>query len=1168
MAAGGGSPVVKITIGLNKSTTYSEFTKNLDDVIKRIDAHPKKVKVGIDDKYLQKAINDAVKGVKVNGINLSSSVARSSGGKDKDTNLSAGQLNNLLQSANNVKSQIQAVMRSLGKELSTVAVGSEQYDVINQKIGTLKTANESLVNAIDNVRKHGKDATDEMVSGLTEAQEKAQQVLGDNLVSPKALDAQNKQIDELKSKFEELKGFEMPATATKELKDAFADLLKAAEEFNNETSRDNHIKENFDANQDSIKRAQAALKSFSAETKNSNTWAGKLGEKIKSVGQSLTGLISVYRVFSAARRVIREMVDAAIELDDAMTQLKIVTDDTAASYRAFMDRVTVSARELAVNIKDLITATTTYARLGYSIEESSTMAEMTTMLQSVGDIDASSAQDAITSMVKAFGIEIDDLERVMDELVTVGNNFPISVSQLATGMTNASSTLAAAGNSIEESIALLMAANVTIQDAAKSSTGIRTLTARLRNTTVDLEELGEDMTQSKYEALVQTLTDYNVRLTDINGEYRSTYAIMKDIAAQWSNLTSMEQAALATQIAGVRQQAVFYSIIGQFSEAEGAMEAMADSAGAMGHAYETYLDSITAHINQFKAAFQSLSYEASNTDMLKGFVDAGTVLLDLITKVVKLSNSFGGLKTTVMAVVSAIMLFNQAKVAKGITAIYEGIILMPAALRDVGVKIKTAFTNIKEGISGASGDFSKFASGISSVASIAMVAGTVVMAIISHVKQKYEEMRQAALDQREAAANEAQSIQGTYTEYAKMIEAYENGTASSEDLINAENELIDTLGIEQSRLAELVSQYGSYTAAIEAATRAKLEESRINQRAGLSQLRTDVMNLSERNFSVPMGAGTRASRLLVSSGFARADSIEALLNQGWTMEAAMQSGQSTSMILDTTTIEGRVQAYHDLRDAMQLLTAAGEDNSIEFDRIAEVYNRIAPTIEDLIEGQTQWNETLLTEYTIGRALPQSFTAFTEYREALIQQLQSSDNYAGDPALVGDVVDTFLRGQEGFARFYDEFATASQSARDRILNDIHELIDGNEKLKQALDMLGISAEDLANMSPKEFIQTLMQLADTVGLTEDQVDAIYDLAGGIDDLGTDSVDGLVEVFGVLADSISSATDAQTELQQALEGYSYDDLYRNNVQYLEELDNLILATSQYRPIWKRSG
>ena len=49
----------------------------------------------------------------------------------------------------------------------------------------------------------------------------------------------------------------------------------------------------------------------------------------------------------------------------------------------------------------------------------------------------------------------------------------------------------------------------------------------------------------------------------------------------WDKLSTMEQAALANSIAGVRQQSVFYSMIEQFQEASGAMEDMANSAGTL-----------------------------------------------------------------------------------------------------------------------------------------------------------------------------------------------------------------------------------------------------------------------------------------------------------------------------------------------------------------------------------------------------------------------------------------------------------------------------------------------------------------------------------------------------------------------------------------------------------
>ena len=212
------------------------------------------------------------------------------------------------------------------------------------------------------------------------------------------------------------------------------------------------------------------------------------------------------------------------------------------------------------------------------------------------------------------------------------NNFPISVEQIALGMTNASSAMAAAGNTFEETVALLTAANTTVQNALKSSTALRTISARLRKTKTELDDLGEAMTESTYDGLVSALTSHHVALTDINGEFRSTYDIMKDIAAQWDDMTNMEQAALAEAIAGTRQQTVFYSIVENFREATGAMEEMGNSAGALSNSYSVYMDTIAAHTQDFTTAWQTFSMNFVNSGTVKFFVDLGTTLLNVADK--------------------------------------------------------------------------------------------------------------------------------------------------------------------------------------------------------------------------------------------------------------------------------------------------------------------------------------------------------------------------------------------------------------------------------------------------------------------------------------------------------------------------------------------------------
>lgn len=382
------------------------------------------------------------------------------------------------------------------------------------------------------------------------------------------------------------------------------------------------------------------------------------GDRVKELGSKFSAWFGVTRIIMRIYSTLRQMVSASIEVDNAMTQLQIVTKESDQVMSKFGDTAADAAKRIGSSVTDFLSSATTFARLGYSLNESSQLAEYTAMLQNVGNIDVAQAQDAITSIVKAYSdIDTNQIESVMDKLVSTGNGFPISVGQIAEGMTNASAALSAAGNSFDQSVALLTAANAATQNAAKASTGLRTIAARIRKTKTELDDLGETMETADYDKIVQQLTHFNVSLTDVNGEYRSTYDIMADIAAKWNDMTSMEQAALAEALSGNRQQQIFYSIINNFKEASGAMDAMSSSAGTLKNAYSTYMESTTAHINQFKASFQDLSSNLFKSDLLKFFIDLGTRIVNAMNGLQKVHI----LLPTIVAIATAIRGIGLAK---------------------------------------------------------------------------------------------------------------------------------------------------------------------------------------------------------------------------------------------------------------------------------------------------------------------------------------------------------------------------------------------------------------------------------------------------------------------------------------------------------------------------
>lgn len=216
-----------------------------------------------------------------------------------------------------------------------------------------------------------------------------------------------------------------------------------------------NLKAEFDGMKEGVARVGIEMEQAGIK---GNTMLTRFAQGIKKFG----GWTIVTRALTAVIRLGRQLVTNVKEIDTAMTQLRIVTKATESEIKSFTNSVAQAAKETGSSMTDLIDSATTYARLGYTLNESSALAEYTSMLKTVGAIDVSDAQDAITAITKAFNIDVNNIESVMDKLVEVGNNFPISVSQIAEGLNNASSALAGAGNTFEQSVALLTAANTTV----------------------------------------------------------------------------------------------------------------------------------------------------------------------------------------------------------------------------------------------------------------------------------------------------------------------------------------------------------------------------------------------------------------------------------------------------------------------------------------------------------------------------------------------------------------------------------------------------------------------------------------------------------------------------------------------------------------------------------
>lgn len=227
------------------------------------------------------------------------------------------------------------------------------------------------------------------------------------------------------------------------------------------------------------------------------------------------------------------------------------------------------------------------------------------------------------------------------------------------------------GNSLEQAVALVAAANKVVQDPNSVGSALRTISLRIRGTSVEvLEELGEETdgvveSTSKLQKQVKALTGVDI-LTD-SGAYKDTYTILKEIGSVWQDMESLDQAATLELLAGKNRANTLAAILNNMQDLEGAYFDALNAEGSAIKENEAYLDSIQGRIDLFTNSVQTMWMNFINDDVVKFLVDIGRHLVNLVDK-------FGAVETILvgyMGYLTFIKKMDWKKVSDSIIGIFK-----------------------------------------------------------------------------------------------------------------------------------------------------------------------------------------------------------------------------------------------------------------------------------------------------------------------------------------------------------------------------------------------------------------------------------------------------------------------------------------------------------------
>ena len=309
---------------------------------------------------------------------------------------------------------------------------------------------------------------------------------------------------------------------------------------------------------------------------------------------------------------------------------------------------------------DVIGATAEFSRLGFDLDESSILGDAAVKYLNVSEYtNVEDAAQSLVSTMQAFGIEADQVGSIVDKFNEIGNNYAISSEGLGEAMQRSAASLALAGNTLDESLALVTAANEVVQDPDVVGTWAKTLTMYLRAAETEAEEAGiatDGMANSVSELRdsILKLTGERVDIMQDDTTFKSTVQIMREIASVYDSMTDVDQAALLELISGKRQANTTAALISNWETVEAAIVSSQNALGSADKENAKYLDSIQGKMAQFQAQFESASTTILDSELVKGVIDTGSGLLGAVQWLTENLGAIPGLIAPIVSMIASV----------------------------------------------------------------------------------------------------------------------------------------------------------------------------------------------------------------------------------------------------------------------------------------------------------------------------------------------------------------------------------------------------------------------------------------------------------------------------------------------------------------------------------
>lgn len=408
------------------------------------------------------------------------------------------------------------------------------------------------------------------------------------------------------------------------------------------------------------KGAGGAIREMVFANPNVGLWE-RFSNQIKKSAAYYKNYLAGYMSMQYILRTVRTIANDIIALDDALIDINKTFQGSNAQLEQMYSNSNELAKQLGVTTEEVLKQEAAWSRAGYNTKEKSEeMTRMSSMFASISpSMDIDTAQTGLISVMKAFDIQTDDVERkILDNINAVGNAFATTNTEIIEGLQRSSSAMASANNSLEQTVALFTGGQEIVQNAETMGAALKTMSMRIRGYDEETEELTDSYQNLSGEIADLTKTaktqgGISLFEDDAKTQYKSTYQILKEISEIWDDLTDKNRAQLLEKLFAKTRAQAGAAILSNFDSVENALSTMENADGSADKEMENIRKSISYNLNELKQTWIGIWQELADRGDVVKVIDALTKLSEAIAFVVEHAGGLGTIATVLAPILGA-----------------------------------------------------------------------------------------------------------------------------------------------------------------------------------------------------------------------------------------------------------------------------------------------------------------------------------------------------------------------------------------------------------------------------------------------------------------------------------------------------------------------------------